>query len=628
MSPEATVVEKSRRGLFRDIFRGDPEDPRRKPWRAVEGLAAGSGDVFWSGWASEGEVFVVGDEGAIFHFAGTGWDRIAAPAPVPIHAVWGPSRNSLVAVGWMGSILAFDGETWRLLRGCVVGDDGKYAAVEENRPLFDVTGDAEGRLWAVGDEGTILACREGVWRREESGTRAHLRAIACAPDGRLFAAGGEGVLLSRDAEGAWRPLDCPVRTAFQAILALGPDHLLLAGGHYFIDSNGFRGDLLRWRDGRFETLTAEDPFPRLRALAAYRDGALAVGDKGRIYFVRGSRVERLESGTTHDLMGVVPLPTGEALAVGDFGTVMTAAPDFHEALAAPGLGRGAEAPAWEAMASGTDRQLWGLWNDRAGKAVYACGEEGTVLRYDGGAWERLPPVGDLGLHCLCDAGDGGILAAGQLGEVHHFDGTTWRKHFDLHVDVTILSLWSDGAGQVFAVGDEGLVLHWNGASWQRMTGGTKSALYGLWGLDAEHLLAVGDFGMILRWNGARWDEFHAGTENFLFDVWGDALDNIFVVGLSGTIGHFDGRRWTLTPARARSDLLAVTGSEAGVFAVGAGGAVLRHTGRAWQSDITGFDGGLRAVSAGGFSGAIAAGDGGTILRRHETSVDPSAVGRS
>ena len=33
MSPEATVVEKSRRGLFRDIFRGNPEDPRRNPWR-------------------------------------------------------------------------------------------------------------------------------------------------------------------------------------------------------------------------------------------------------------------------------------------------------------------------------------------------------------------------------------------------------------------------------------------------------------------------------------------------------------------------------------------------------------------------------------------------------------------
>jgi len=617
MNAMVTTAGKSRRQLFRDIFQGDPDDPRRSAWQEVEGLAAGSGDVLWSGWASDGEVFVVGDEGAIFYFDGENWHRLAAPAPVPIHAIWGPSRDRLHAIGWMGSVLAFDGETWRLLRGCVVGEDGKYAAVEENTPLFDLTGDAEGRLWAVGDNGTILACREGAWRREDSGTRAHLRAIARLPEGRLVAAGSDGVVLTSLGDGLWQPLECPVRTGFQAALALGPDHLLLAGGRYFVDSNGFRGDLLRWRADQFERLAAEQPFPRLRALAGYHDGALAVGDKGRIYFIRGNRVDRLESATGHDLMGVVPLPTGEALAVGDFGTVMTAAPDFCQAVAAPNVGR-AEAPAdWERMESGVDRQLWCLWNDAGGSAVYACGEEGTVLQLDGTRWERLPPVGEIGLHSICDAGDGGILAAGQLGEIHHFDGMTWRKHFDLHVDVTILALWSAGPDNIFAVGDEGLVLYWNGKAWQRMTSGTKSALYGLWGTDAEHLLAVGDFGMILRWNGEQWDEFHAGTENFLFDVWGDGLDNIFVVGLSGTIGHFDGRRWTLTPARARSDLLAVSGGKNGVFAVGTGGSVLRYSGRRWQSDVTGFEGGLRAVSAAGAKGVFVAGDGGTIMRRRD-----------
>ena len=596
MTAALATAAKSRRRLFSDLFRGAPEDAPQGPWREIEGLAAGAGDVFWAGWASEGEVFVVGDEGAIFHFSGGLWCRAAAPAPVPIHAVWGLSRDSLYAVGWMGSVFAFDGEDWRLLRGCIVGENGKYAAVEENTPLFGLTGDGAGRIWAVGDHGMILALRDGVWQREESGTRAHLRAIARLRDGRLFAAGGDGTLLTSSGDGRWQALDCPLRTGFQAALALAPDELLLAGGRYFVDCNGFRGDLLRWHAGRFETMKAEQPFSRLRALAAYRDGGL-------------------ESATRNDLMGIVPLPTGEALAVGDFGTAMTAAPDFHEAIAAPNLGHGGDLPAWEPMGSGIDRQLWGLWNDASEGAVYACGEEGAVLRFDGARWEALPPVGALGLHCLCDAGDGGLLAAGQLGEIHHFDGTAWRKHFDLHVDVTILSLWSDGAGKVYAVGDEGLVLHWDGASWERMTSGTKSALYSLWGRDSEHLLAVGDFGMILRWNGARWDEFHAGTENFLFDVWGDGLDNIFVVGLSGTIGHFDGRRWTLTPARARSDLLAVSGGENGVFAVGAGGTALHHDGRDWRPDATGFDGGLRAVAADGAQGVFAAGDGGTILRR-------------
>ncbi len=608
-------AEPSRRGLFRRLVDGDPNDPRRQPWRQVDGFAAGPGDVFWSVWSSEQDVFVAGDEGAVFHFDGQSWARLEAPAPVPVHAIFGPSRDCLHAVGWMGAIFAFDGERWRKERGCVIGDDGKYAAVPENTPLFDLTGDETGRLWAVGDDGLILACRDGVWEQEESGTRAHLRAIVRLPDGRLIAAGNDGAVLTSAGDGVWTALDCPVRSGFQALLPMGEDELLLAGGRYFIDANGFRGDLLRWRAGVFEKIEADEPLARLRDLAAYRGGALAVGDQGRIYFIRGNRVDRLESATRHDLMAIASLPTGEALAVGDFGTVLTAASNPSEVLAAPASISGEDVLSWEHVESGVDRQLWGLWSDERDGSLYACGEEGTVLRFDGERFERLPPVGDFGIHCLTAAEDGGLLAAGQLGEIHHFDGERWRKQFDLHVDITILSFWAESPEKIFAVGDEGLVLHWDGETWQRMTSGTRSALYGLWGMDAEHLLAVGDFGMILRWNGQRWDEFHAGTENFLFDVWGSALDDIYIVGLSGTIGHFDGRRWTLTPARARSDLLAVDGGDQGVFAVGAGGIAFHHDGRTWQTDVTGFEGGLRALSASNAHGVLAAGDGGTILRR-------------
>ncbi|MGI9500058.1 MAG: WD40/YVTN/BNR-like repeat-containing protein, partial [Geminicoccaceae bacterium] len=487
-----TGVEPSRRGLFRRLVDGDPHDPRRRPWQQVGGLAAGPGDVFWTAWASECDVFVAGDEGAIFHFDGDVWERLAAPAPVPVHAIFGPSHDRLHAVGWMGAIIAYDGKNWRKERGCVIGDDGKYAAVEENTPLFDLTGDEDGRLWAVGDDGTILACKEGEWHREESGTRAHLRAIVRLPDGSLVAAGNDGAVLTSAGDGTWITLDCPVRSGFQALLPLGDDELLLAGGRYFIDANGFRGDLLRWRDGQFEKIETDEPLPRLRDLASYRDGALAVGDQGRIYFIRGNRIDRLESATRHDLMGIAPLPTGEALAVGDFGTVLTAEANLHEVLATPASISGEDTPSWEGLQSTVDRQLWGLWSDERDGSLYACGEEGTVLRFDGERFECLPPVGGFGVHCLTAASDGGLLAAGQLGEIHHFDGERWRKQFDLHVDITILSFWAETPEKIFAVGDEGLVLHWDGETWQRMTSGTRSALYGLWGMDAEHLLAVGD----------------------------------------------------------------------------------------------------------------------------------------
>jgi len=87
------------------------------------------------------------------------------------------------------------------------------------------------------------------------------------------------------------------------------------------------------------------------------------------------------------------------------------------------------------------------------------------------------------------------------------------------------------------------------------------------------------------------------------------------VGLSGTIGHFDGRRWQITPARARSDLLAVTGTDHDVVAVGAAGAAARHDGQRWHMDPTGTTAGLRAVAADHEGAYYGVGDAGTILRR-------------
>ena len=131
----------------------------------------------------------------------------------------------------------------------------------------------------------------------------------------------------------------------------------------------------------------------------------------------------------------------------------------------------------------------------------------------------------------------------------------------------------------------------------------------------SHILAVGDFGLVQRWNGERWDEFNAGTEYFLFGVWGRGLNDIYVVGLSGTIGHFNGQRWNITPVRARSDLLAVTGDATQVIAVGAAGTIYRHDGRCWAPERSGTDCGLRAVATTPEGGFITAGDRGSLFIR-------------
>ena len=605
---EATTI--SRRGLLRGKSAASPPITG---WQALEGAPTQPGDVFWAVHSCPHGQFVGGDDGIVLRLNGAAWSRTQLSTRTPVHAFASDAAGQLVAVGWMGAIWRFDGTDWTLERGCLEGADGRYAADAENTPLFGVASDAEGRFWAVGDNGVILSDVGEGWLPEDSGTSFHLRAVTALGDGRVLAAGANGTVLIRDGDGRWSPQSCPVATTVQSALALAPDHVLLAGGRYFIGAGGFRGDLLRWDGEAFHKLDPGPGAPRLRTLRALGSGALTVGDRDFSAAIRGETVTPLAAATLHDLLGLDVTATGEVLAVGDFATLLAGG---TRATAAPAI-QPEPAPIWDRTQTGTDRQLWGIWQHPETGIAYACGEEGTVLIQNGAGWDRLPPAGTLGLHALAAADDGGILAAGQLGEIHHFDGTHWRMHFDLKLDVTIMALWSDGAGTVIAAGDEGLILRWDGQDWTRMVSGTRSALYGLWGLDCDHLLAVGDYGLVLRWNGTAWQEFSSGTENFLFDVCGTALDDIFVVGLSGTICHFDGRSWQPTPARARHDLLAIDGNGATTVAVGTAGSAMVFDGRHWQADRTGFEGGLRAVSAAG-PRVLAAGDRGTVLCRRQS----------
>lgn len=611
----------NRRHFFRQLLGTDQHAPNRAPWHRVPEVGAGDGDVLWSGWSGDGELFVVGDEGRVLRYTGVAdaegrlLQTMAVPERLPLHGIWGLTADNLYAVGWMGCLLHYDGEQWHKLRGGRIDErSGRFAASEENTPLFAIDGNELGQAWAVGDDGVILHFDGVSWQRETCPTQINLRAVACADNSTVYAAGGEGTVLKRDASGVWAALDCPLGSGFQTMLVQDDGSLLLGGGRYFVDHGGFRGELVRYQNGMFQALNFDEPMPRLRALKSYKDGVLIVGDQGHLYYLNDLRLDKLESNSRHDLMDIIVLSTGEALVVGDFGTIMTAAEDFTQALAPPP--QAADASPWELMDVPSKHQLWGIIEGVDG-SCYACGEAGSVWRLRDGenSWEALPAPSELAVHCLWDSGNG-LFAAGQLGRIYRFGGTEWTLHFELHLDVTIMAMWGSGPDSIYAVGDEGLILHFDGLRWQRMPSGTQSALYGLWAWDNEHLLAPGDFGLMLRYNGKEWTEFNVGTESFLYGVWGDSLSNIYTIGLSGTLAHFNGQRWQQMATRLRDDLLAISGSPAaGAYAVGTRGCVLRLEGEQWLTEPSGSEVGLRAVCATQGGTVYAAGDRGTILRR-------------
>uniref|UniRef100_UPI003A8F9CAB hypothetical protein n=1 Tax=Marinobacter sp. TaxID=50741 RepID=UPI003A8F9CAB len=118
-----------RRRFFRQLLGTDNASaPGRAPWHRVPEVGAGDGDVLWSGWTGNGELFVVGDEGMVLRYTGntdataSQWQHMEMPTRLPLHGIWGLSADNLFAVGWMGALLPFGGTGWRILRGGVVGE--------------------------------------------------------------------------------------------------------------------------------------------------------------------------------------------------------------------------------------------------------------------------------------------------------------------------------------------------------------------------------------------------------------------------------------------------------------------------------------------------------------------------
>ena len=72
-----------------------------------------------------------------------------------------------------------------------------------------------------------------------------------------------------------------------------------------------------------------------------------------------------------------------------------------------------------------------------------------------------------------------VYAAGDNGTILHYDGSAWQPAAS-NVTVRLRGLWGTAANDIYAVGEGGTILHFDGSSWSPETGGTVENLYGVW----------------------------------------------------------------------------------------------------------------------------------------------------
>jgi hypothetical protein len=152
-----------------------------------------------------------------------------------------------------------------------------------------------------------------------------------------------------------------------------------------------------------------------------------------------------------------------------------------------------------------------------------------------------------------------VWAVGDAGTAVHFDGAAWTT-IETGAAYTLYGIWGAAPDDLWAVGGSPLgttpavLRHWDGAGWSDVAGvdTADQLFFKVWGTSASDVWVVGDYGALLHWDGAAWTRLPPPAPSRLVTVIGRAPDDLYAVGgvVNPVLVHGDGAAFTkvATPA--------------------------------------------------------------------------------
>lgn len=141
----------------------------------------------------------------------------------------------------------------------------------------------------------------------------------------------------------------------------------------------------------------------------------------------------------------------------------------------------------------TMRAIWGA----SATNVFAVGDSGTILRWNGSVWTQMISNTTRGLYGIHGRAANDIWVTGGFGTLLHFDGATWTSVAS-PLPQELYSVTVVAPDDAWVAGGSGTVLHWNGAAWSVAASGTTMSLSNIWAHSATELWVVGAVGTIQR----------------------------------------------------------------------------------------------------------------------------------
>lgn len=275
-------------------------------------------------------------------------------------------------------------------------------------------------------------------------------------------------------------------------------------------------------------------------------------------------------------------------------------------------------PEWRVVTVDTSATLHAVWGTSA-EDVWAVGDGGVALHYDGVAWEVMQADVSEGLRAVWGSSPGDVWAAGVDGALTHWDGGKWTAwSAKPSTSEWINGLWGAAEDDVWAVGGAGVIWHFTGSAWSAVANPEKRSISDVIGFAKDDVW--GASAGIFRYNGSSWSYDDANpTTTLLSGIWGSGPKDVWIVGHFMEIAHYDGQRWELSSQQNDQGphLYAIWGSGADdVWTVGQNGKIMRFEGQSWSDWPSPTQQSLIGLWGSGAEDIWAVGSGGTVLRYH------------
>jgi hypothetical protein len=269
------------------------------------------------------------------------------------------------------------------------------------------------------------------------------------------------------------------------------------------------------------------------------------------------------------------------------------------AMAASGCGQGADTGEGASVTASpppvpTKNGLQAIWGS-ADDDVWAVGDAGTIVHFDGHAWRSVASGVTEDLTSVYGTGIDDVWVSGDAGSVLHWDGTAWKVASN-SPDTIFLGVWASAANDVWAVGVDlaalpalggsALVHHWNGTVWADSDVPGSDTLWKVWGSGPNDVWLVGTsdkgVGLIYRGDGTNFDPL-VFTGASVHGIWGSGPDDVWVAPLTGSIQHWTGSEFIAAPALAADEAWhGISGSGPDdVWAVGNKGVIGHYVSGHW-----------------------------------------------